>query len=242
MKLQQALSRLRKAVDDFNMINEGDRIVVGLSGGKDSTLMLVLLAHLKRFYPKKFELYAATITMDEQNYDLSSMEALCKELDVPYTIYPSNLQYILFEERKEKNPCSLCANLRRGILHSLAIELGCNKIALGHHADDALETFFMSLFKEGRMNCFLPVTHFSRRDLYGIRPMLYMWEWEVRAAGKKIDLPIIKNNCPANGKTNRQQTKEFISELEKNDRGVKTRMFSALKNGPIWNPPQNNLK
>ncbi|MBO7250301.1 MAG: tRNA 2-thiocytidine(32) synthetase TtcA, partial [Clostridia bacterium] len=173
---KRILSYTRRAVDDYEMIRAGDKIAVGVSAGKDSLALLCALADLRRFYPKKFELCAITVDMGFEGADFSRIQALCNELDVPYTVVPTQISKIIFDVRKEKNPCSLCAKMRRGALHTAAKELGCNTVALGHHFDDVVETFMLNLFYEGRIGCFQPVTYLSNTDIYMIRPMIYMPE------------------------------------------------------------------
>ena len=178
--IKRILSFTRRALDDYQMIEPGDRVAVGVSAGKDSLTLLCAMAELRRFYPVPFELVAVTIDMGFEGADFSAIEALCRELDVPYHVIPTEISKIIFDVRKEKNPCSLCAKMRRGALHNAAKELGCNVVALGHHFDDAVETFMLNLFFEGRIGCFSPVTYLSRVGLKLIRPMLYMPEKDVR--------------------------------------------------------------
>ncbi len=180
MDARRLLSYLRRAVEDYDMIAPGDRIAVGISGGKDSLALLCGLAALRLFYPHPFELVALTVDMGFPGTDYSEVEALCRELDVPYHVKKTEIATIIFDIRKEKNPCSLCAKMRRGVLHSTAKELGCNKVALGHHFDDVVETFMLNLFHEGRIGCFQPVTYLSRADITLIRPLVYMPEKDVR--------------------------------------------------------------
>ena len=178
-EIQRILSFMRRAVDDYGMIREGDRIAVGISGGKDSLTLLVGMAELRRFYPIPFSLAAITVDMGFPGSDFSPIAALCRELDVEYRVEKTDIARIIFEERKEPNPCSLCARMRRGVLHGAAKEMGCTAVALGHHFDDAVETFMLNLFFEGRLGCFSPVTYLSNRDLYMIRPLLYAKERDV---------------------------------------------------------------
>ena len=172
MKLQKLLSYVRRAVDDYHMIEEGDKIAVGVSGGKDSICLLIALKHLQRFYPKHFELEAITVSLGLPGAVYDDIQALCDSIGVPYTVVNTDIGQIIFEERKEKNPCSLCAKMRKGALNTKAEELGCNKVALGHNKDDVVETFFMSLFYEGRINCCAPVSYLDRSKLYSIRPLM----------------------------------------------------------------------
>ena len=228
--MQRMLSYLRRAVDDYNMIEDGDKIAVGVSGGKDSVLLLCALAALRRFYPNKFELYA--IILDPQfngiETDYSPIEKLCEEINVPLTIKRTHIGEIVFDERKEKSPCSLCARMRRGALHDACNELGCKKLALGHHYNDVVETFMMNLFSEGRIGCFSPVTYLSRKDIFMIRPLIYTPENEISSAVERLSLPIVKSRCPADGVTLRQTMKEKLAEMEKENEGVTEKIFGAL--------------
>ena len=238
MKLQKLLSYVRRAVDDYSMIEEGDKIAVGISGGKDSICLLVALKHLQRFYPKRFELEAITVSLGLPGASYDGIQALCNELGVHYTVVETDIGKIIFDERKEKNPCSLCANLRRGALHAAAEELGCNKVALGHHLDDAIETFYMNLWREGRIGCFSPVTELSDRGLTLIRPLLLATEQEVRTAVKESGFPIVKSRCPADGVTTREDTKDFVRERCRTDRAFRQKTLHALQESGIdgWRP------
>ncbi|MBE6789377.1 MAG: tRNA 2-thiocytidine(32) synthetase TtcA [Ruminococcaceae bacterium] len=228
--MQKMLSYIRRACDDYNMIEDGDRIAVGVSGGKDSVMLLAALSAMRRFYPKKYELVA--IILDPQfngvQTDYSKIEELCKSLEIPLVIKRTQIGQIIFEERREKSPCSLCARMRRGALHDAAIEAGCKKLALGHHYNDVVETFLMNLFSEGRVGCFSPLTYLSRKDIYMIRPLIYAPENEIEAAVKRLSLPIIKSACPADGNTLRQTVKERLAEEEKNSPSVTEKVFGAL--------------
>ncbi|MBR6737290.1 MAG: tRNA 2-thiocytidine(32) synthetase TtcA [Clostridia bacterium] len=226
--LQQILSPLRKAVDDFKMINDGDKIAVGLSGGKDSVTLLTGLVGLKRFYPKKFEVIAIRIDtgLEFDKNEEKALEDYCKDLGVLYHVEKTQIAEIVFNERKEKSPCSLCANMRRGALNSTAKALGCNKVALGHHRDDLIETFFLSLTYEGRLSTFMPVTHLSKAELTVIRPMLYVKESMVYSFAK--DKPILKNPCPVDKYTQREEVKKTIKELNEKYPTFKENAFRAL--------------
>ena len=236
MNLQQLLSPARKAIEDYEMINDGDKIAVGLSGGKDSVTLLYILAGLKRFYPKKFELVAITIDLglDYDQKEVESLKNLCAELNVEYHIVPTDIYQILFVERKEKSPCSLCSKMRRGALNTKAIELGCNKLALGHHADDLIETLFLSLFYEGRLSTFEPITYLSRANMTVIRPMIYIEEKNIRAFSK--DKPVLYNPCPADKHTQREYIKNLLNQIKKDIPIAKDRMLSA-----ITHPERNHL-
>ncbi|MBQ1270146.1 MAG: tRNA 2-thiocytidine biosynthesis protein TtcA, partial [Clostridia bacterium] len=202
--MQKMLSHLRRCVDEYRMIQAGDRIAIGVSGGKDSLVLLRTLAELRRFYPVPFEVVAITLDMGYENADFSPIAKLCEEIGVEYIVKPTNIKEVVFDIRNEKNPCALCAKLRRGSLNDAAKENGCNKVALGHHFDDAVETFMLSLFYEGRLSCFLPVTYLDRTDLHVIRPMLYMTEREVINFANRQNLPICKSGCPVDKETKRE--------------------------------------
>ena len=231
--IKRVLSYTRRAVDDYNMIEEGDRVAVGISGGKDSTTLLCALADLRRFYPKKFDIVAITIDMGFEGSDYSAVAEFCDKIGVEYRVIPTQISTVIFDVRKESNPCSLCAKMRRGALHSAAKELGCNRVALGHHFDDVVETFMMNLFFEGRLGCFQPVTYLSRRDIYLIRPMIYMPEKDVRYFASKADLPVVKSLCPADGNTEREEMKKLLASLERQNKGLRYRIFGAIQRGEI---------
>ena len=232
--MKHILGYARKAINDFGMIKAGDKVAVGLSGGKDSILTLITLAQLRKFYPEKFEVIAITLDMGVEGFDVTSLKKLCEEYDVEYIIEKTHIKEIVFDIRKEKNPCSLCANLRRGILYDTAKKYGCNKVALGHHMDDVMETFMMSLIYEGRIHTFLPVTYLSRKDIYVIRPMIYTPESEIKHLVKKYGIEIVKNNCPANGETKRQYIKELIAGIAKENKGVRESIFGAIMRNEEW--------
>lgn len=231
--MQKLLSGVRRAVDEYGMISAGDKIAVGVSGGKDSLALLCALAHLKKFYPKPFELHAITIDMGFEGMDFSKIADLCKQLDVGYTIKKTDLKQIIFDIRKEKNPCSLCAKMRRGALNDAALENGCSKVALAHHSDDVIETFFLSLIYEGRINCFSPVTYLDRKKVYVIRPMIYISEKQIRGIAKRLCLPVVENLCPANGNTKRAHIKQMLESMSICDRYLKTRLFGAIQSSGI---------
>lgn len=192
MKLQQLYSHTRKAIDDYQLIQSGDKIAVGISGGKDSLTLLYALSGLRRFYPKKFDLVAVTISLGYEEFDLTAVAALCKELDVPYHVIPTEIAKIIFEERQEKSPCYLCAKMRKGALNNAIKELGCNKVAYAHHMDDVIETAFLSMIFEGRFYSFPPKTYMEDSDLTIIRPMIYVSEAEVKGFRNKYQLPVVK--------------------------------------------------
>lgn len=220
------------------MIQPGDRIAVGVSGGKDSLALLTVLARLKTFYPVPFELEALTVDMGVPGMDLTPIAEYCAQLGVPYTRLPTEINHIIFDLRREKNPCALCAKMRRGALHDAMAERGFNKIALGHHYDDAVETFFLSLFYEGRLSCFQPVTYLDRTQITQVRPLLYCTEGMVRGAVERNHLPVVHNPCPANGYTRRQEVKELVQELSVRYPKLKDYVFGAMQRLPLpeWAP------
>ena len=226
--IRRLLSRVRRAVDDYDMIEAGDKIAVGVSGGKDSLALLIALAELRRFYPKPFEVVAITVDMGFEGGDFSPLEDFYRELGVVYEIVKTNLAEIIFEIRKEPNPCSLCARMRRGILHDCAKRFGCNKLALGHHHDDVLETFMMNLCNEGRLGTFSPVTYLDRKDMTVIRPFVLTRESEIIGFANHHPLPIIQSLCPEDKKTDREFYKSLIESLEERSEGLRHRMFTAL--------------
>ncbi len=233
MKLQQLLSFTRKAVDEYQMIEAGDKIAVGISGGKDSLTLLYALAGLRRFYPKPFDLIAITVDLGYEKFHTEKIEALCQELDVPYHVVKTDIARILFEERKESNPCSLCAKMRKGALNEAVKKLGCNKVAYAHHKDDIVETMILSLIFEGRFHSFSPKSYLDRMDLTVIRPMMYVNEADVIGFQRKYNLPVEKSRCPVDGLTKRQYAKDLIHQLELDHPGAKQRMFTAIINGNI---------
>lgn len=229
--MQKILSYMRRAVDDYGMIQDGDRIAVGVSGGKDSVTMLMALAALRRFYPNKFELEAITLDMGFEGADFSPIAQLCKEIDVNFTLVKTDIKTVVFDIRKETNPCALCAKMRKGALNEKALELGCKKVALGHHNEDVIETFFLSLFYEGRLNCFSPVSYLDRKGVTLIRPLIYTPEKTIKSFVKNNNVPIVKNPCPADGNTKREKMKEFVAEKHREDKGFKERVFGAITRG-----------
>ncbi|MDR0964261.1 MAG: tRNA 2-thiocytidine(32) synthetase TtcA [Clostridium sp.] len=231
MKLQQVMSYVRRALDDYQMISEGDKIAIGLSGGKDSLTLLHALSGLSRFYPKHFTLHAVTVDLGFQNLNLERIRALCQELGVAYTVIPTDIAQIVFEQRQETNPCSLCAKMRKGALNQAMKEIGCTKIAYAHHKDDVVETMLMSLLYEGRIHTFAPVTHLDRVDLTVIRPMLYMNEVDVIGFVNKYQLPVVKSPCPVDGHTKREYIKQLLASLNRENPGVKQRIFTAITQG-----------
>ncbi len=229
--MQKILSTMRRAIQDYNMLESGDKIAVGVSGGKDSLVLLAALAAFRRFSEKPFEVMGITINMGFQGVDYSPVAHFCKEIGVEYIVKNTDIAEILFDVRKEKNPCSLCSRMRRGALNDLAKENGCNKVALGHNNEDVLETFFLSLFYEGRLNSFSPFTYLTRREIAVIRPLIYASESDIRGYARRAELPIVKNPCPMDGVSKRQDMKDFINEKTKLDRHFKSRMMNAIQTG-----------
>ena len=232
--MQHILSLVRRCVEDYDMIDAGETVAVGVSGGKDSVLTLAALARLRRFYPKKFEVAAVTIDAGAPGMDFSPIAQLCRELEVPYYVERVPIYEVVFQARREKNPCALCAKFRRGALSTKLNELGISKIALGHHYDDAVETMLMSLFIEGRISCFQPVTYLDRTRVTQIRPLLYVQEREVRGAVKRLGLPVVENPCPANGSTKREEMKDLLRSLDSQFPGVKKKIFGAIQRYPLY--------
>lgn len=238
MQLQRLLSYTRKAVDEYQMIEEGDHIAVGISGGKDSLTLLYALHGLKRFYPKKFDLTAITVDLGYEEFDLTPIQELCKELEIPYIIEKSDIYNILFNIRKESNPCSLCAKMRKGALNDAIKKVGCNKVAYAHHKDDIIETMLLSLIFEGRFHSFSPLTYLDRMDLTVIRPIMFVDEMDVIGFQNKYQLPVVKSKCPIDGHTKRQYAKELVRQLNQEHPGAKERMFHAILNGNIKGWPE----
>lgn len=229
MELQRLLSLTRKAIDEYNMIEEGDRIAIGISGGKDSLTLLYALNGLRRFYPKKFEIEAITIDIGF-GMDFSKIEKLCEELGVRYTVVKTDIKKVVFDERKEENPCSLCAKMRKGALNTAIKELNCNKVAYAHHKDDVVSTMLLSLIYEGRFHSFKPCTYLDRMDLTVIRPLIFVNEMDVVGFKNKYDLPVAKSKCPVDGYTKRAYVEDLIKQINMETPGVKERMFTAITN------------
>lgn len=242
MTLQRVLSLVRKAVDDYHMIAENDRIAVGISGGKDSLTLLYALKELQRFYPAHFDVIAITVDLGFQNLNLDGIQRFCEELQVPYHIVHTEIADIVFKDRQEKNPCSLCAKMRKGALNNALKKLNCNKIAYAHHKDDTVETLFMSLIYEGRLHTFAPVTYLDRVELTVIRPLLYLQEAEVIGFVNKYHLPVVKSPCPADGHTKREYIKQLLKQLNHENPGVKERIFTAIQSGVLeeWRIPHES--
>lgn len=235
--MQKLIGLVRRCVEDYNMITPGDRIGVGVSGGKDSLALLVFLAELRKYNSSPFALEAITIDMG-LGMDYSGIAKLCKELDVPYHLIKTEIGPIIFDYRKEKNPCSMCSKMRRGALNQALLDLGLNKLALGHHYDDAVETFMMSLLYEGRLSCFQPVTDLDRTGIIQIRPMLYIHEKTVDHFALRQRLPVIENRCPVDKQTKREEIKKLIYDLSQQYPDLKERVFGAMQRLPLpaWGP------
>ncbi len=242
--MQKLLGLVRRCVDDYHMIEPGDRIAVGVSGGKDSLTLLVLLAGLRDFYPSPFTLEAVAIDLGLPDMDFSGVEELCRRLNVPFTKVNTQIGPVIFEHRKEKNPCSMCAKMRRGALNEAILARDIHKIALGHHYDDAVETFMMSLIFEGRLSCFQPVTYLDRTGVTQIRPMLYISEKTVGHFAERMHLPVVHNTCPADKHTKRQEIKDLIYNLSATYPDLKTRIFGAMQRLPLpeWGPADHSRR
>ncbi len=232
-ELQRILSFARRAIDDYGMIESEDKVAVGISGGKDSMALLCALASLRRFYPKPFSLCAITVDMGFKGSDFSPIARYCESIDVEYHVAKTDIAEIIFDVRKEPNPCSLCSKMRRGVLHSTAKEMRATRVALGHHFDDAVDTFMLNLFFEGRIGCFSPVSYLSRSDLYLIRPLLYAPEKEIAYFMRHADVPIVESLCPENRNTERERMKDLLLRLEKDYPGLRHRIFGAISRGEI---------
>lgn len=240
--MQRILSYLRRTIDNYNMIEEGDKIAVGLSGGKDSFTLLMGLKALQRFYPKKFDVIAISVNPGFEFFNSEFLKTKCEEIGVEYVEEVSHIKEIVFDIRKEKNPCSLCANLRRGALNGVAEAHGCNKVALGHHQDDVIETFFLSLFYEGNIHTFSPTTYLSRKNIVTIRPMIYVTEKDIKSFVKRNPVPIMKKTCEMDGKSKREYMKDLIKSLTKDIPRLRACVFGAIQrsNIPGWKLEEKN--
>ncbi len=239
--MKEILGCLRRADTDFHMIEEGDRVAVGVSGGKDSLVLLYALALYRKFSKAHFSLSAITLTLGFEPFDLTGIEKLCNELDVPYIVKKTQIGQVVFEERKEKNPCSLCAKMRRGALADLCVEHGFQKLALGHHRDDAIETLFLSMLYEGRIHTFHPSTYLSRKDITQIRPLCYVPEKHIVHIQRQYNLPVVKSPCPANGFTKREDIKDLLNLITARYPNARQLLLSALQNEEqygLWNKPR----
>ena len=235
--MQKLMGLVRRCVHDYRMIEAGDKIAVGVSGGKDSLVLLVLLSGLREYFDKPFALEAITIDMG-LGMDYGEVEKLCADIGVPYTVVKTEIGPIIFDHRKEKNPCSMCAKMRRGALNQAILDKGFNKLALGHHYDDAVETFLMSLLFEGRISCFQPVTNLDRTGIVQIRPMLYIHEKTVDNFARRQELPVLQNRCPVDKHTKREEVKQLLFDLSKTYPDMKERIFGAMQRLPLpaWEP------
>ena len=236
--MQKLMGLMRRCIENYHMIEEGDRIAVGVSGGKDSLSLLQLLSAIRAYYPRRFTLEAFTVNLGLPGMDYGPVAAFCRSLQIPYTELQTEIGPIIFEHRKEKNPCSMCAKMRRGALHAALLERDIHKVALGHHFDDAVETFLMSLLFEGRISCFQPVTYLDRTQMVQIRPMLYLSEKTVAHFAEKMQLPVVHNTCPADKHTKRQEIKELVYSLSAAYPDLRTRVFGAMQRLPLpaWEP------
>lgn len=241
MNTKRLLSYTRQAVDDYKMILPGDKVAVGISGGKDSIALLYALKALQRFYPNPFKLEAITVTLGFNDFDTVPIQALCDDLGIPYHVVSTQIADIVFNERAEKNPCSLCAKMRKGALYGFAKEHGFTKVAFGHHKDDIVETLMMSLFYEGRIHTFAPITYLDKSGITCIRPLIYCREHEIRSFIKKADLSIVKSPCPADGNTKREYMKQTLRDLSDDNRDLMKNMFRAVSNSQIDTWPNKNL-
>ena len=234
---------IRRAVDDYNMIEEGDKIAVGVSGGKDSLLLLVALHHLQSYYPKHFDLEAITIELGFEGMDFTPVAELCRELDIPYTCLKTDIKEVVFDVRKEDNPCSLCAKMRRGALNDAIRQRSINKLALGHHFDDAVETFMLSLLFEGRLSCFRPVTYLDRSGVTQIRPMIYAGELKISNVAEYLHLPIVENPCPQDKGSKRYEIKQLLKTMSAQYPDMKSKIFGAMQRLPLpgWEAAGNRV-
>lgn len=233
--MQKILGYMRKAITEFDMIQDGDKIAVGVSGGKDSLVLLLGLIRLRSFIGIDYDITAITLDpcFGGVEGDYSSVAKLCEENDIPYILERSRIGEIVFDVRKEEHPCSLCSRLRRGALHNEAIKAGCNKVALGHHYNDAVETFIMNLFVEGRIGCFSPKSFLDRREITVIRPLVFAPEYEIKRVARRTGIEVVKSRCPVDGHTMREETKNFLAEREKIDKGFTDRIFGAMRRAGI---------
>ena len=232
---------IRRAVDDYNMIEEGDKIAVGVSGGKDSLLLLLALHHLQGYYPRHFDLEAITIELGFEGMDFTPVAELCRELDIPYTCLKTDIKEVVFDVRKEDNPCSLCAKMRRGALNDAIRQRGINKLALGHHFDDAVETFMLSLLFEGRLSCFRPVTYLDRSGVTQIRPMIYAGELKISNLAQELQLPVVENPCPQDKGSKRYEVKQLLKTMGQDYPDMRSKVFGAMQRLPLpgWQPKEN---
>ena len=239
--LNEFTGTVRRAVDDYDMIQEGDKVAVGVSGGKDSMLLLLALNHLKSFYPKPFELSAITIELGFEGMDFTPVKDMCAELNIPYVCLKTDIKEIVFDVRREDNPCSLCAKMRRGALNDCLRENGIGKLALGHHFDDAVETFMMSLLFEGRISCFRPVTYLDRSGITQIRPLIYCGEQKIANLAAQLNVPVVENPCPQDKASKRWEIKQMLKTMSADYPDMKSKIFGAMQRQPLpgWQPKEN---
>ncbi len=239
--LNEFTGTVRRAVDDYDMIQEGDRVAVGVSGGKDSMLLLLALNHLKSFYPIPFELSAVTIELGFEGMDFTPVKDMCAQLNIPYACLKTDIKEIVFDVRKEDNPCSLCAKMRRGALNDYLRENGIGKLALGHHFDDAVETFMMSLLFEGRISCFRPVTYLDRSGITQIRPLIYCGEQKIANLAAQLNVPVVENPCPQDKASKRWEIKQMLKTMSADYPDMKSKIFGAMQRQPLpgWQPKAN---
>ncbi len=239
--LNEFTGTVRRAVDDYDMIQEGDRVAVGVSGGKDSMLLLLALNHLKSFYPKPFELSAVTIELGFEGMDFTPVKDMCAQLNIPYACLKTDIKEIVFDVRREDNPCSLCAKMRRGALNDYLRENGIGKLALGHHFDDAVETFMMSLLFEGRISCFRPVTYLDRSGITQIRPLIYCGEQKIANLAAQLNVPVVENPCPQDKASKRWEIKQMLKTMSADYPDMKSKIFGAMQRQPLpgWQPKEN---
>jgi tRNA(Ile)-lysidine synthase TilS/MesJ len=239
--LNEFTGTVRRAVDDYDMIQEGDKVAVGVSGGKDSMLLLLALNHLKSFYPRPFELSAVTIELGFEGMDFTPVKDMCAQLNIPYACLRTDIKEIVFDVRKEDNPCSLCAKMRRGALNDYLRENGIGKLALGHHFDDAVETFMMSLLFEGRISCFRPVTYLDRSGITQIRPLIYCGEQKIANLAAQLNVPVVENPCPQDKASKRWEIKQMLKTMSADYPDMKSKIFGAMQRQPLpgWQPKEN---
>ena len=231
--LNEFSGTVRRAVDDYHMISEGDRIAVGISGGKDSMLLLAVMNHLRTYYPIPFSLEAITIELGFEGKDFTPVQQFCDELGIPYTCLKTDIKEIVFDVRKEDNPCSLCSKMRRGAINDAITQRGIHKLALGHHFDDAVETFMMSLLFEGRISCFRPVTFLDRSGVTQIRPLVYAGEKKIANLAAELQLPIVENPCPEDKTSKRYEIKKLLAQMSQDYPDLKSKIFGAMQRMPL---------
>jgi len=233
---------IRRCIEDYSMIQPEETVAVGVSGGKDSLSLLCAITELSHYMPQHFKVHAITLDMGFEDMDFSPIAKLCRDLGVPYTIKRTHIKQVIFDERQEKNPCAMCAKMRRGVLHKAMNEMGIKKIALGHHYDDAVETFLLSLLYEGRISCFQPVTYLSNSDIFQLRPMLYVSEKDIVTYSRQRGLPVVQNSCPVDGASKRQDIKERVTSLSFKYPDLKEKIFGAIQRYPLkgWDTDEQN--